>query len=342
MAIGRLFRKTYPDLDWIQVEISSECNADCLYCPHTEYRANWKSRLLPLELFRRITPALARTDLVYLQGWGEPFTHPRFFDFLRIAKQAGCRVGTTTNGTLLDSEKIEALIDEGLDILCFSLAGVDERNDAIRVGTRIRDVLGCIETIRRIKSRRSVAHPRVHLAYMLLKSGLPDLEKLPEFSANAGISQTVVSSLSLAVNPAQKKEAVLASGEDEHRTLLDRFDRIGRTAERLGTEVFFNVVSPLGEERFCSENTGRALVLGSGGEVSPCIMARIPVTGDSYHYVRGGKQPVRNLEFGNIADETLERIWHSKAYRRFVRSRLLGKPLAFCRHCLKRFHLGSG
>ena len=294
---------------------------------------------MPLELFRKITPAFAGTKLVFLQGWGEPFTHPRFFDFLRIAKQAGCQVGTTTNGTLLDSDKIEKLISEGLDILGFSLAGIDEKNDAIRVGTKIRDILGCIETVHRIKSSRSADNPRIHLAYMLLRSGLPDLDQVPEFSANAGISQTVVSSLSLVVNPAHEKEARLASDEREYRELLHLFDRIDKRAKLLGTELFFNVVSPLKEESYCSENIGRSLVVGSDGDVSPCVMARIPVTGDNYHYAWGSRQPVRNLEFGNIANEPLNLIWHSKPYKRFIRSHLLGKPVPFCQYCLKRFHL---
>jgi hypothetical protein len=33
---------------------------------------------MPLSLFRRLKPALKNTDLVYLQGWGEPLTHPDF------------------------------------------------------------------------------------------------------------------------------------------------------------------------------------------------------------------------------------------------------------------------
>ena len=98
---------------------------------------------------------------------------------------------------------------------------------------------------------------------MLLKSGLPDLDQVPGFSADAGISQTVVSSLSLVVNPALEKEAVLASGKREYGELLEHFDRIGNAAKLSGSELFFNVISPIKKERYCSENIGRALVVGS-------------------------------------------------------------------------------
>ena len=112
MFLKDIRQNSYPSLDWIQVEISSYCIGECIYCPHTEYKKNWQNRYLPLQLFEKLIPAFAKTRLVYLQGWGEPFTHPHFFDMLRIAKKAGCMVGTTTNGTLLNTEIIERLVAE--------------------------------------------------------------------------------------------------------------------------------------------------------------------------------------------------------------------------------------
>jgi MoaA/NifB/PqqE/SkfB family radical SAM enzyme len=339
MLLDRLFKKGYPRLDWIQVEISSLCNCRCIYCPHTEYRANWQNRLLPAELYRNLIPAFQRTKLVYLQGWGEPFTHPDFFDFLRLAKKAGCMVGTTTNGTMLNSEKIRKLIDEGLDIICFSLAGIDEKNDFIREGTQITKVLKCIEEIHAIRNNRSIDNPRIHLAYMLLRSGLDDIEKIPAFSENAGISETVISSLSLNVNQDIEKESVLASSYEEYQELVDRFHRITKESKSLNTKISFHVVSPLMEESYCTENVGRALVVGSDGRVSPCVMSQIPAEGDNFYYFRGSRQKLGKLLFGNIADETLNIIWNKKEYKKFIRTLTRGGIFPFCQNCLKRFIL---
>jgi MoaA/NifB/PqqE/SkfB family radical SAM enzyme len=127
MLFERIVPNNYPQLDWIQVEISSYCNASCIYCPHFAYRKNWQNRYRPIEAFRNLIPAFRKTELVYLQGWGEPFTHPQFFEMLQIAKAAGCRVGTTTNGILIGRETIEKMVSQGLDIIGFSLAGVDKK-----------------------------------------------------------------------------------------------------------------------------------------------------------------------------------------------------------------------
>jgi MoaA/NifB/PqqE/SkfB family radical SAM enzyme len=174
---------------------------------------------------------------------------------------------------------------------------------------------------------------------MLLRSGLNDMRKIPAFSENAGISQTVISSLSLVVSPAMEKESVLASDKEEYRELVDSFHEIRKDAEKRGTEISFNIVSPLMEGSFCTENVERALVIGSDGCVSPCVMAQIPVGGDNFHYFRGNRQTIKKLSFGNINDEALNTIWHKKEYKNFIRTLIRRGTAPFCQNCLKRFIL---
>jgi MoaA/NifB/PqqE/SkfB family radical SAM enzyme len=336
MFLDRLFPNNYPQLDWIQVEISSYCNADCIYCPHCAFRTNWQNRLLPLEAFRRLVPAFGTTDLVYLQGWGEPFTHPQFFEMLQIAKAAGCRVGTTTNGVLLDRRCIERLVGQGLDIIGFSLAGVDESNDKIRKGTHIKKVLLCMEEIHRAKDRYKVDNPEIHIAYMLLRSGLEDLETLPEFLANTGAVQTVVSSLSYVLSPEMEEESVLACGAEEYANLKVRLAEVKREAVKRGADIHFHMVSPLQNHFSCSENIPQAVVVGSDGSLSPCVMKQIPLRGDNHYFINGQKRLQQNLSFGNVQQESLRTLLRNKRCRQFIRDfRNGGTPLA-CQDCLKK------
>ena len=103
-----------PRLDWLQVEVSSHCNARCRYCPRTLAGSRWPSRLMDPALFERLRPVLRRTRLVYLQGWGEPFLHPRFMDFVSVARRAGCAVSTTTCGQHMDESlaAAEVIVEE--------------------------------------------------------------------------------------------------------------------------------------------------------------------------------------------------------------------------------------
>ncbi len=79
----------FSTLDWIQVEVTTRCNAACVYCPRTAYGQGWEERDLPLETFRKLAPFLPKVKHVHLQGWGEPLLHPGFFDMAAAAKAAG-------------------------------------------------------------------------------------------------------------------------------------------------------------------------------------------------------------------------------------------------------------
>jgi MoaA/NifB/PqqE/SkfB family radical SAM enzyme len=328
--------KCHPYLDWIQIEISSYCNASCIYCPHCGFRRNWQNRLLPFEVFQNLIPAFGKTDLVYLQGWGEPFMHPQFFEMIQIAKKAGCRVGTTTNGALLNRGLIQKIVEQGLDVIGFSLAGINEQNDKIRKGTQIKKVLKCIQEIHSAKAKYGVDNPEIHIAYMLLQSGLEDLENLPEFLRNTGAAQTVVSSLSYVVSPELRAESFLAFGEEQYSELKARLRNIKREAVKQGADVHFHIVPPVQNNFSCSENIPKAVVIGSDGSISPCVMKQIPVKGENFYYANGKKHRQQNLSVGNVHSKSLKTNWHCKEYQKLIRKFKNCETPSFCENCLKK------
>jgi MoaA/NifB/PqqE/SkfB family radical SAM enzyme len=146
--------------------------------------------------------------MIHLQGWGEPFLHPRFFDFLHLAKKDGLLVGTTTNGTLWNEDLVRRLVEEGLDLVAFSLAGVEKKNDAIREGTSFKKVLWCIETLKKHKDLNNTSSPYIHIAYMWLKSALEDLLKLPDYLKDLGVRQIVVHTLTFVPSSELQSEVI--------------------------------------------------------------------------------------------------------------------------------------
>ena len=106
-----------------QIEVTSRCNLQCVMCPVTVLADRWPARDLAWETFERVAEAFARTQWVYLQGWGEPLLHRRIFEMIARAKSAGCQVGFTTNGTRLTPDNGERLLELGLDLVAVSIAG---------------------------------------------------------------------------------------------------------------------------------------------------------------------------------------------------------------------------
>jgi len=86
----------------------------------------------------------------------------------------------------------------------------------------------------------------------------------------------------------------------------------------------------------CSENIPFAVVVGSDGSISPCVMKQLPVQGENYYYFKGQKQLQQNLSFGNLHEDSLNTIWHRKNFRQFARDFRKGKTPSICGNCLKR------
>jgi MoaA/NifB/PqqE/SkfB family radical SAM enzyme len=326
-----------PKLDWIQVEVSSYCNAACVYCPNAIYRReSWLKRHLPLATFQKLLPAFAKTWLVYLQGWGEPFLNPDFFEMVRLAKKAGCRVATTTNGMLLDAEKINRLVQYGMDVVAFSLAGVDEKNDAVRKGTCLERVLEAIQALNQAKKKLGAAQPAIHIAYMLLRSGLEDVEKLPAFLQGLGISQVVLSTLDFVADSELADEALAPATMLEYDELRSRLNTVAAAGESYGLDIYYQLAAPGQRCQGCTENVLRSLFVSADGSVSPCVFTHVPVSRTSF--IAGGvKRPYQSLTFGNIGEQPLEVIWRQKAYAAFRRSFQTGRLVALCRDCPKLY-----
>ncbi len=330
-VLARLFGESF---DWLQVEVTSHCNGACAYCPHTVYRQTWQSRHLSLDVFQRLLPVLPRTRLLHLQGWGEPFLNPDFFTMLSLAKGAGCRVGTTTNGMLLDAATIASIIDGGLDVIAFSLAGIGEDNDRIRRGTRFAQVMEAIRTLRDMKARKKADLPMIHIAYMLLRSGLKELPRLPQAFEGLGVSQVVLSTLDFVAAPELTPESLRFIEPEERREVTAMLTDLAERGQRQGLPFHYNF-PPSGQPiPACPENISRAACVTADGAVTPCVFLSLPVENATY-ISHAGVHPYQRLTFGSLEGHGLNEIWRSSAYRGFRRSHYQGHLPSPCQNCLK-------
>jgi len=324
-----------PKFDWIQVEVTSFCNAACIYCPHTIYRDRWMNRHMTLETFGHLTSAFKNTKLIYLQGWGEPFLNPHFFPMAEQAKKAGCHVGTTTNGIALDSQMIERIIQSGVDILSFSLAQTDPRNDYVRQGARLVDVLDRIREVSSEKKKARTDKPAIHVAYLLLQSNRDDVKKLPSLLKGLGVNQVVVSTLDFIPSPELRKEELLPQTEDEYESLSSYLENVRAEGERMRVPIHYQIGNARRRRLLCSENIQKALVISATGEVSPCVFTNMPVSTEQGR--TEGTEPVERFIFGNINEQPLEKIWRDECYTSFRRSFYRDHLASQCMHCSKLY-----
>jgi len=330
------FRAEQPKLDWLQVEVTTRCDARCSYCPRTAYGRQWTDLDLPLETFRSLVPQLKRTGMIHLQGWGEPLLHPKVMEMIQLAKQTGARVGTTSNANRLTPGMADELVRAGPDVIGLSLAGTTPAaNDPVRQGTSLDAVQRGIEALDAAKARLGSARPSVHLAFMLVSSRLDELEKLPGFVASLPVDQVVVSSLALVPSSELIGEAVLAGSWPEWADLNKRADEVQEQAASMAVDLECQFVSPIAEPKPCDENVLRAAVIGADGQVSPCIMTALPIAGRIEQFLWQRRQELSRMAFGSIAEQSLKTILNRPDYKRFRRGVATGRLPAVCRNCLK-------
>lgn len=243
-TLRALFRPRRPRWEWVQVEVTTRCDAACVYCPRTACGAGWRDADMPIALFRRVLAACRGARHLHLQGWGEPLLHPRYPDMLAEAVAAGYVVGLTSSGVHLDAGMAGVLVAAGVDMVALSLAGIGARNDAVRRGTPTTRVLAALDALREAKARVGSALPRVHLAYMLLRQYADGPEALPALLRGRGVETVVVSTLDHVTVPELVDASYAHADADELAALGRRLEMACTAAEAEGIRMIWRLPRP--------------------------------------------------------------------------------------------------
>ena len=317
-----------PTLDWVQVEVTTHCNGDCIYCPHTLMRNHWTGKHMPIDLFHKLIPFLKYTDMVYLQGWGEPLLNNDIFEMIRICKDQGKCVGFTTNGMLLAEDTIRKLVDLKLDIIGISLAGTTATtHNQIRKRTNFNKLVSNLELLCKIKAERKTHVPAVHLAYLMLRSNFHELKEILPLAKRVGAKQIVASNMTLIIDPKLFTEALFNDTKqiDYYNITLEEIKN-----KAVSENIIFDYHGPGLKDASlrCRENVLHACVINIEGEVVPCVLTdpvlcenREPGDRNPPCYIfKGQSFTIRGISFGNIQNESLTHIWNKKEYSGFRES----------------------
>lgn len=300
----------------VQIEVTSRCNIRCVMCPVTELADRWHSQHLPWDVFLRLAPALRRVKFVHLQGWGEPLLHPRLFDMIEMAKDAGCRVGFTTNGTLLRPAAAERLLDLDLDLLAVSIAGATPATHAaIRVGSDLSQILTHVRGLLDLRARRASLRPKVEIFFLMTKTNLAELPAAASLAASLGADELVATNLDYVPAFAQDDLKAFASAS-RRETFARAVEEARRAAKAAGIAFRAYPLDPE-EVAVCEANPLKNLFVSSDGWVSPCTYMGLAGQTEIPRVAGGQLLPVPRLRFGDVRERDLLEIWNAPAYEAF-------------------------
>jgi radical SAM protein with 4Fe4S-binding SPASM domain len=315
--------------EFVQIEPVGQCNLSCRMCP-VSLRGNTgpgkRPAFMPFESFCAVLEQFPAVRRLQLQGMGEPFLHPRFFDMVRHAAARGIEVCANTNLTALSPRRAALCVESGLAELFISLDAAEAAAyEYIRVGAKFSRVLRNLGWLMEAKRRASPrVEPRLTLVVVAMRRNLDQLPQLVRLASEFGVPAVSVQRLAhdfsentLPPQYAPMRRFVDAEtlAAEEPQRVAEVFDRARETAAALGVALHLPAVEPRAK-RGC-DWPWRGAYIAYSGEAMPCCMIATP----------------DRLNFGNVAAEGVANVWNGAAYNEFRNRLASDEPPAVCRGC---------
>jgi len=111
------------NIESISIEITNNCNNNCLICPHG-HNLITKKGFMTIEIYEKILTQieiLKDNIKLELHGIGESLLHPQLLDMISLSTKKGFTSVLCTNAIILTLDKAKKMFDNGLKRLIFSL-----------------------------------------------------------------------------------------------------------------------------------------------------------------------------------------------------------------------------
>jgi pyruvate-formate lyase-activating enzyme len=327
--------KMNDEMTGLVLETSASCQLHCPHCFLRSYSERPAPALMPRAVVEALAPYLAGLESIDLTGWGEPLLNPELFELIALIRATfRGRLSMTTNGLLLDADKIERLVGSGLDVICVSIdAATPESYLRARPGgdfARLGEVLGLLV---RARAARGGGGPLLFTTFLLRREALPELAGAAGFAARIGLDGIILQQLTGVFS---ERGLAQVTHQAYYRNRFDEAELTAAVARaRAAAPPGFTIVCP---ERVLPERPGgcggfdlaRPFITASG-LVSACCAMAYPCA-----LIRrdGRLEKTRATVFGDVLAAPLPEIWRDPGYAAVRAQIRAGGPSAACGDCI--------
>ena len=215
---------------YVVIDITNKCNLNCIACWTYSPLLNkkkppqkWFKQQLSFETIKKLVKDLKelKTEEIRLTGGGEPFIHPQIMNIVKLIKSKGIILDVTTNFSLMNKKKLDALIKYKVDNLTISLwAATAETyakthpNQTEKTFDRIKENLLYLSKINK-KTKIVIANVISNLNYH-------ELEKMLEFAKEVKASEVYLTM----IDPIEDETASLLLNKEQQNELKKSFEKI--------------------------------------------------------------------------------------------------------------------
>ena len=318
----------------LELNPTNRCNLKCGYCWQQNFGDIDKEDKLLTEKLLNIVREAAELGVkeIRIPGSGEPLIREDIIDVMEEIKKNKIHGLLITNGTLLDKEKINKIIDMKWDCLTFSFDSSDkEINDYFR-GKDSFDVLKKnLLLLKKIKQEKESKLPLVRFNIVITNKNYKTLSNILEFAKEASCEDvefqplTVWSKNSERFKLTENQLAEFKNMIPTIKSLAEETNIYTNIGDFLGSDVVEKAAGEMDKLMFQKNEENKFLelpcfepwynmIILSEGKVTACSMAG-PGYGDS------------------VIKKSLKEVWLGDYYKN-LRKALLDKKLPeYCKKC---------
>lgn len=293
-------------------EVTHRCPLHCVYCSNPLQLAATHNEL-STEEWESVLQQAGKLGMLHVHfTGGEPLARPDLPELIRVSRLAGLYTNLITSGVGLKDDRLQMLVETGLDHIQISFQ--DSREDAANW------IAGARAQAHKIELSRAIRKHKVAFTVNLVvhRQNLDHLEEMIEFIEQLAPDRVEIAHAQYYGWALANRAALIPT-----RAQVDRAVKIVAAAEkRLAGRMRIDSVVPDYYAQYpkaCMGGWGRRLMLiNPEGKVLPCHAAEV----------------IPGLTFENVREKPLGWIWReSSSFRRFRGEDWMQEP---CRSCERR------
>jgi len=281
-------------------------------CPWREIAQNLENHgLMSQAIWESIRPHLSEIQSIDFTGGGEPLLQPNLPEWIDQAHAAGCETGFLSNGLLLKKEKLQRILDAGVDWICISMDGADaQMYEKIRIGSDFERVC---DNVANIAAMRTGKVPRSMINFVLMDLNVHQAEDIVRLASRLGVDQVNFKQCEVIRGERGKGHGLFGAQETkEIRRLKKSLEKARRLAKKLKIATTAFAFTP--EERsVCIQDPRDSLFIRYDGLAAPCI--NLAIGGPSTFL--GKEVHIPNVHYGRLPDSDLMALWQTKTCRSY-------------------------
>jgi len=172
--------------------ITDRCNLKCNFCLKNIETVEYRHKVLPdmtLETFQNLLKIFKFTVYIQFIGQGEPLLNKDIFSMINYGSKLKKEMTLVTNGTLLDRQTSERLINYGLLAISVSLKAISAQEYEENTGCDERCYYNVLDGVRYlVESKRAKKKTtKIMLSFILCKSRLKQLPEVIKLAESLGV-----------------------------------------------------------------------------------------------------------------------------------------------------------